>query len=82
MGVFSGVWFFKVNVPDRVALSVQASQEQQNDSVKHPETVSPISGGNDTVAVKDTKSVSFLKLEQFIPTGLTNDFLLFDHIPS
>ena len=34
------------------------------------------------IAVKDTKSVSFLKLEPFIPTGLTNDFLLFDHIPS
>ena len=34
------------------------------------------------IAVKDTKSVSFLKLELFIPTGLTNDFLLFDHIPS
>ena len=29
-------------------------------------------------AVKDTKSVSFLKLEPFIPTGSTNDFLLFD----
>ena len=34
------------------------------------------------IAVKDTKSVSFLKLELFNPTGLTNDFLLFDHIPS
>ena len=34
------------------------------------------------IAVKDTKSVSFLKLELFMPTGLTNDFLLFDHIPS
>ena len=32
------------------------------------------------IAVKDTKSVSFLKLEPFILTGLTNDFLLFDHI--
>ena len=30
------------------------------------------------IAVKDTKSVSFLKLEPFIPTGLTNDFRLFD----
>ena len=30
------------------------------------------------IAVKDTKSVSFLKLEPFIPTGSTNDFLLFD----
>ena len=30
------------------------------------------------IAVKDTKSVSFLKLEPFILTGLTNDFLLFD----
>ena len=28
-----------------------------------------------TIAVKDTKSVSFLKLEPFIPTDLTNDFL-------
>ena len=44
--------------------------------------ISPVSGSNDTVPVKDTKSVSFLKLEPFIPTGLTNDFLLFDHIPS
>ena len=35
-----------------------------------------------TIAVKNTKSVSFLKLEPFIPTDLTNDFLLFDHIPS
>ena len=43
--------------------------------------ISPISGSNAT-AVNDTKSVSFLKLEPFIPTGLTNDFLLFDHIPS
>ena len=34
------------------------------------------------IAVKDTKSVSFLKLEPFIPTGLMNDFLLFDHISS
>ena len=34
------------------------------------------------IAVKDTKSVSFLKLEPFIHTGLLNDFLLFDHIPS
>ena len=33
------------------------------------------------IAVKDTKSVSFLKFESFIPTGLMNDFLLFDHIP-
>ena len=32
------------------------------------------------IAVKETKSVSFLKLEPFISTGLTNDFLLFDHI--
>ena len=31
-----------------------------------------------TIAVKDRKSVSFLKLEPFIPTGSTNDFLLFD----
>ena len=30
------------------------------------------------IAVKDRKSVSFLKLEPFIPTGSTNDFLLFD----
>ena len=30
------------------------------------------------IAVKDTKSVSFLKFEPFIPTGLTSDFLLFD----
>ena len=30
------------------------------------------------IAVKDTKSVSFFKLEPFIPTGSTNDFLLFD----
>ena len=35
-----------------------------------------------TTAVKDTKSVSFFKLEPFIPTDLTYDFLLFDHIPS
>ena len=34
------------------------------------------------IAVKDTKSVSFLKLEPFIPAGLMNDFLLFDHISS
>ena len=27
------------------------------------------------IAVKDTRSVSFLKLELFIPTGLTDDFL-------
>ena len=40
--------------------------------------ISPIS----PIAVKDTKSVSFLKLEPFIPTSLTNDFLLFHHIPS
>ena len=31
-----------------------------------------------TIAVKDTRSVSFLKLGPFISTGLTNDFLLFD----
>ena len=30
------------------------------------------------IAVKDTKSVSFLKLEPFFLTGSTNDFLLFD----
>ena len=30
------------------------------------------------IAVKDTKSVSFLKLEPFIPTNSTNDFILFD----
>ena len=30
------------------------------------------------IAEKDTKSVSFLKLEPFIPMGLTNDFRLFD----
>ena len=29
------------------------------------------------IAVKDTKSVSFLKLEPFISTGSTNDFLFF-----
>ena len=34
------------------------------------------------IAVKDAKSVSFLKLKPFIPTALTNDFLLLDHIPS
>ena len=31
-----------------------------------------------TIAVKDTKSVSFLKLEPFNPTGSTNYFLLSD----
>ena len=31
-----------------------------------------------TIAVKDRKSDSFLKLEPFVPTGSTNDFLLFD----
>ena len=30
------------------------------------------------IAVKDTKSVSFLKLEPFIPMDVTDDFLLFD----
>ena len=35
--------------------------------------ISPISGGNGS-----RKGVSFLKLEPFIPTGSTNDFLLFD----
>ena len=30
------------------------------------------------IAVKDTKSVSFLKLELFSPMGSTNDFPLFD----
>ena len=30
------------------------------------------------IAVKDRKSASFIKLESFIPTGSTNDFLLFD----
>ena len=30
------------------------------------------------IAVKDTKTVSFFKLEPFIPTDSTNDFLLFD----
>ena len=30
------------------------------------------------IAVKDTRSVSFFKLEPFIPTDSTNDFLLFD----
>ena len=30
------------------------------------------------IAVKDRKSVSFLKLEPFIPTGSTNVFLLFE----
>ena len=34
------------------------------------------------IAVKNTKSISFLKLEPFIPTGLMRDFLLFDHISS
>ena len=43
--------------------------------------ISPISGGNDS-RKRHEKRVSFLKLEPFIPTGLTNDFLLFDHISS
>ena len=30
------------------------------------------------IAVKDRKSISFFKLEPFISTGSTNDFLLFD----
>ena len=42
--------------------------------------ISPISGGNDSR--KRHEKRSFLKLEPFIPTDLTNDFLLFDHIPS
>ena len=42
-----------------------------------------ISDGNLTQKTSHLKcNISFLKLEPFIPTGLTNAFLLFDHIPS
>ena len=52
---------------------ISQAGERNNSKMSHPFLVVMI-------AVKDTKSVSFLKLELFIPTGLTNDFLLFDHI--
>ena len=72
MGIFSGVWFFKINMPDRVALSVQASQEQQNDSVKHPETVSPISGGNDSRKRHEKRLI--FKIGTIHPHGLNERF--------
>ena len=33
-----------------------------------------------TIVAKDRKSVSLFKFEPFIPTGSTNDFLLFDQV--
>ena len=42
--------------------------------------MSPISGGNDSRKRHEKRLI--FKIETIHPQGLTNDFLLFDHIPS